>query len=412
MGVGAPAGGTGIGGSPVRSSTDIRPYHAAVPRDLTGVRAELPSLAAEVYLNAGGSGPLPRRAAVAIGGAVDLGLGRGRLGPVASAENEEGAQRLRAAVGRLLGAPSREVALTGNSTSGLNAAIWGIDWRPGDEAITTPLEHPGLSVPLRVMAERTGATLRILDLADGSEDLEAAVAAAAGPRTRLVALSHVAYGTGAVLDVAGAARAARAVGALTVVDGAQGVGAIPTDPRALGADAYALPAQKWLLGPEGLGALWVRSESLDRIACTFSGYDTGTEHQPDGRVAIHPGARRFETSTPPEPLLPGWEASLAWLEELGWDWVHARVREAAAAARGRLEQIAGVRILTPAGDQAGLVTFVIRGVEPAAAYEALAAGGVVIRPVPHPAALRLSAGFYTDEADLERLEAGVRVLVG
>ena len=78
-----------------------------------------------------------------------------------------------------------------------------------------------------------------------------------GPRTRLVALSHVSWATGAVLDVAGAARAARAVGALVLVDGAQSVGAIPVDVGALDVDAYAFPAHKWLLGPDGLGALWI-----------------------------------------------------------------------------------------------------------------------------------------------------------
>ena len=84
-----------------------------------------------------------------------------------------------------------------------------------------------------------------------------------GPRTRLVALSHVAWTTGAQMDVAGAARAARQVGAFVLVDGAQAIGAIPADPHLLGADAYAFPAQKWLLEPEGLGGLWVAQEALE-----------------------------------------------------------------------------------------------------------------------------------------------------
>ena len=79
----------------------------------------------------------------------------------------------------------------------MNVVIWGIDWRPGDELVTTDLEHPGLSVPLAVAARRRGVRCASCDLADGSEDLEAAVARVAGPRTRLVALSHVAWATGA-----------------------------------------------------------------------------------------------------------------------------------------------------------------------------------------------------------------------
>jgi L-cysteine/cystine lyase len=332
------------------------------------------------------------------------------MGPAAIAEGDLRADELRGAVGRLLGAPADEVALTRNTTDGLNAVIWGIDWREGDEAVTTSLEHPGLAVPLRVMARRRGVRLQVLELGDGAEDLEPLVAAVCGPRTRLVALSHAAYTTGARMDVAGAARAAGAVGALVAVDGAQGVGAIPTDPRALGVDAYALPSQKWLLGPEGLGALWIRPEAMERVDLTFSGFDSAAENRADLTHVPHAGARRFEVSTLPVPLVPGWLAALDWLDGLGWDWIHARVAEMTAAARERLAALPGVRVLTPPGEQAGLVAFTVEGVVPSEGSKALAARGVTVRWVPHPAALRISTGFFTDEADLDRLVDGVSAL--
>jgi L-cysteine/cystine lyase len=317
---------------------------------------------------------------------------------------------LRAAVGRVLGAPADEIALAESSTAAMNVVVWGLDWRAGDELVTTNLEHPGLSVPLGVAARRRGLRLRVLDLVDGDEDLQAAVSRVATPRTRLVAISHVCWRTGARVDVEGAALAAHEAGALLLVDGAQGAGAVPADPRELGADAYALAGQKWLLGPEGLGALWVAPEAMERIDLTASGYESVTGHTPHGEVTLHAGARRYEVSTKPDLLVPGWLASLAWLERLGWDWVHERTRAAAASARARLAAIPGVRVLTPPGSSGGLVTFTVDGVDPQTASDALAAREVIVRWVPQPRALRVSAGFFTDEGDLERLADGVRAL--
>src|SRR5262245_28766790 len=148
------------------------------------------------------------------------------LAEALGAREEE--ERLRGDIGALLGAPASEVATAGSSTAAMNAVIWGIDWRAGDEAVTTDLEHPGLAVPLAQVARRHGVRVRILRLRTGAEDLDAAVSEVAGPRTRLIALSHVTWSTGARVDVEGASRAARRVGALVLVDGAQGIGAVPT----------------------------------------------------------------------------------------------------------------------------------------------------------------------------------------
>jgi len=312
---------------------------------------------------------------------------------------------LRAAVGRLVGDDGERIALTANTTEGLNVVAWGLDWRPGDEIVMPALEYPGTAVLLATVARRRGATLRLID-PDGLEvDLEAAVAEASGPRTRLVVLSHVSWATGAVLDVAGAARAARRVGAAVAVDGAQSVGAVPVDVAGLGVDAYAFPAHKWLLGPEGLGALWVAPDAAGTIDLTRSGFESGRDHTPEGGLTLHAGARRYEAATLPAALLPAWRAAISWLESLGWGWVHQRVAEAQAAARAALAAIPGVTLLTPPGAQAGLVTFTIDGGQPEAVARRLEEQGVIVRWLRRPAALRASLGFFTDAADVARLAA-------
>jgi L-cysteine/cystine lyase len=379
-----------------------------VPIEPASVRADLPCLAGEAYLNTGGAGPMSRVVAGAVEAALAEQLGRGRMGLPAITAARERQAALRTAIGRLLGRPAAEVAIAQSTTHAMNQVIWGIDWRPGDEVVTTALEHPGLLVPLGVLARRMGVTLRVLDAGDGSGPLEERVAGACSPRTRLVALSHVAYGTGARLDVEGAVRAAHAAGALVLVDGAQGAGAVPADPGALGCDAYALPAQKWLMGPEGLGALWIAPEAMERVDVTVSGYETGGDHGTDGSVALHPDARRYEASTHPEVLIAGWLAALGWLERLGHDAVHRATLAAAAACRARLGEIPGVRILGGPEATSGLVAFTVDGWAPEPAAAALAVGGVTVRWLADPPALRASCAFFTGADDLDRLATGVR----
>jgi L-cysteine/cystine lyase len=383
------------------------------PPDLAEVRAQLPVLASTTYLNSGAIGPLCLPAARALADWAAEAPGRARGSLEGFGRSAARAAAVRAAAAELVGAGPETVALTANTTEGVNLAAWGIDWRPGDEIVTTALEHPGLTVPLAVVARRSEARLRVIGAERAGGDLEAAVGEVAGPRTRLVALSHVSWSTGAVLDVPGAARAARAAGALVVVDGAQAVGTIPVDAAALGADAYAFPAHKWLLGPEGLGVLWVRREAMERIDVTVAGLESaagGDAHGEEGAMEPQPGARRYEASTAPAALLAAWDAAMAWLARLGWPWIHGRVREAQAAARRALAAIDGVEVLTPPGPQAGLVTFTVAGRAPVETAAKLAARGVVVRSLVRPEALRASVGFFTDEADVARLAAGIAAL--
>lgn len=378
--------------------------------DLGAVRADLPLLASQVYLNAGGTGPLPVPVARAITDATIAQLGMARMGPEGVELTEQVLAQLRDATGAVVGAGGDDMAITANTTTGLDIAIWGIDWREGDHIITTELEHPGLSIPIAVVARRHGLEVTRLTRAQAELDLERSVAMYLTTRTRLVALSHVSWCTGTVLDVTGAARAARGAGAIVVVDGAQSVGAIPVDVAALGVDAYAFPAQKWLLGPEGLGALWIPAATRANVDLTFCAYEAGTDHTPDGRLTLYPGARRYEISTAPLLLAHGWLAGLEWLAGIGWAEVHARTRGNQQAARAALADLDGVDILTPEGPQAGLVVFSPDGVTPEDAFWSVMAMGVCVRWLAAPPALRASVGFFTSESDIDALRAGVRGL--
>jgi L-cysteine/cystine lyase len=194
---------------------------------------------------------------------------------------------------------------------------------------------------------------------------------------------------------------------LTLVDAAHLMGAIPLDLPASGVDFYAFPGQKWLCGPEGIGGLYVRSDRLSEVSPTFAGYSTIAmtgKYDLTGYFIPAEGARRFEVGSIFRPAIQAMVANLAWLEEtIGWDWIHARITHLAKYARQVFGQLPGVRVITPPGDQAGLVTFTLDGYDPARVMTKLAEEDIVLRFIDHPYALRISTGFYSTETDLDQL---------
>jgi L-cysteine/cystine lyase len=381
---------------------------------LAAVRQALPAVGAGIYLNTGSAGPLPRETARAMADLAEYELTVGRGAPDYDLQAFERMAEARAAVAAVLTADVDTVALTHSTTEGMNVAAWGIDWREGDRAVTTNLEHPGGLGPLLALRERRGVDLRIVDIGRGEDDRRSLTAfdAAIDGRTRLVALSHVAWTTGAVLPVAAIAEIAHRAGALVLVDGAQAAGAIAVDVTALAADAYALPAQKWLLGPEGMGALWVAPSAADRLRPTFSGWfgfeEAGT------RLPYRPftDARRFEWGTFHRPSVLGFARSCGWLAMfVGLDYVYGRGATLARRAADALAAIDGVEVISPRDRLGPLVTFRISGWPAEVALDELGRRTFAIaRTVPETDWLRLSVGFFNTDAELDRVAATVAEL--
>jgi L-cysteine/cystine lyase len=222
----------------------------------------------------------------------------------------------------------------------------------------------------------------------------------------------VAWTTGAILPVAGIADLAHARGARLIVDGAQAAGAIPFRFDELGADFYALPAQKWLLGPEGMGALVVNPSLIERTVPGLGGWFSFEPVEGVGEAPWWRDARRFEASGYHRPSVVGMARSIGWLSMfVGLDYVLGRGPATAQAAARRLASIAGVSVLTPVDRMATLLTFRIAGWTAQGALDELGARIFAIaRTIPTLDALRLSIGFFTSEDEIERLAGGVELL--
>jgi L-cysteine/cystine lyase len=363
------------------------------------IRRQMPSLHGVTYLNTGTSGPLPEPVTTAICDGAQRQLHHPRLGREYFDEMQAVKQELRVALAEQLGIRPTEIALTHNTTEGMNFITLGVNWVAGDEAVTTNVEHPGVLLPLWIVKERYGVTIKTADVLGEASDPVAAVVRQMTPRTKLVSLSHVSYSTGNVLPIKAIAAEVHARGALLLVDGAQAFAAMPVDLNELGVDFYAMPGQKWLCGPEGTGALYSSQTAISQIRPTFASYGSMDAYNDYGGMLIKPDGRRFEQGTTHLPDFLGQLAAVRWLNEVGREWAGLRSQQLAAAARRQLTDVEGVRVIT-GPDQSALVSFAVDGADPEAVVATLAASGVLARSIPVVGWIRLSLGYFNTAEEI------------
>jgi L-cysteine/cystine lyase len=372
--------------------------------DIDRVRDDLPAVRAAAYLNAGTFGPVPIPVRDAVRDYLDEATERGRIAQAGFDRWMALTAAARDAFARVLDADAADVALTHSATDGINLVLSGLSWEPGDEIVTTDQEHPGLTAPLAMLARRHDVVVREAAVGDGT-DAVAAIESLLGDRTRVVAVSHVLWTTGAVLPVAELTRVAHDAGALLLVDGAQSAGAMPLNVAELGTDFYAVPGQKWLCGPSGTGALHVRPEVLELLQPAWPWYGT-EEREPGSPPRLWPGARRLDAGTVSLGAMAGMAAAVAWRDAVGWSEGHLRAARLTRRLRAALHEVPGVEPL-PAAGAAPLVAFRVEGREAAAVNAALEERGVLIRSLPGDT-LRAAVGLWNDDGDLDRLLEGLR----
>lgn len=305
-----------------------------------------------------------------------------------------------------------QIVFTHGATSALNLLAYGLEhqFQAGDEIVVSALEHHANLLPWQQLAQRRGLGLVILPLdADGLIDIEAA-SRLVGPRTRLLAVSQLSNVLGAWQPLTPLLAMARAQGALTVIDGAQGVVHGRHDVQALGCDFYVFSSHK-LYGPDGVGVLFGRHSALKELRhWQFGGemvQDADYQH-----ASFRPAPLGFEAGTPPIAGVIGLGATLDYLGGLDQQAVAEHEAKLHAYLLHGLQARNGIRLLgTP---QLALVSFVVDGVHNADLAHLLTEQGVAVRAGHHCAmpllkslglhgAIRVSLALYNDSEDLERL---------
>ncbi len=386
----------------------VRPSKEAhIAGDISLARESFPALAANdyVYLNSGGSGPPPYAVIEAMRAADDLCSGPTYLEGVGLyARQAEVASRAREAASRLIGAAPEDVALTQNTTHGMNLGIASIDWREGDEAVSTMTEHPGCLAPLHNLARRFGVRVNQIPPPVTAQKVEAATSS----RTRLVALSHVDWTSGEVLPLEEICALASERGALTLIDGAQSVGDIPVNVRSSGADMYAFTGHKWVLGPEGMGAFYVRPGcDVPSSNVGFLSLPDPSAFNPGGRYELRTDARRFEASTMSPVLAAGFAAAAEAVHERGEPGFEG-IRHRANLLTGLLSELPRVALRSPRPARCGLVSFEVAGVAAREIAERLLEKRFVLRYIPGPRSyVRASTHLFNTEEEIEALAKAV-----
>ncbi|MEC7747466.1 MAG: aminotransferase class V-fold PLP-dependent enzyme [Chloroflexota bacterium] len=384
--------------------------------DIDKIRSQIPVLAHTAYMNTGWSGPAPRRVAQAMKDRIDLELEQGTTTSGVYEAGKEIQEQAQAAVARIFNASIDEVMVTRNTTEGLNIVLSGLDWQQGDEIIICDMEHGSVIAPAQLIGQRYGVAVKVVDLEvhDSSETIATKIVAAFTPKTRMVFISHILYATGRRMPAEEIRRATKDRGILMMLDGAQTGGHIELDMARSGFDFYSIPGQKWLLGYEGSGALYIRREHLERIHPAHTG----------GRAIARPAnahnfqpvadsMEKFLGGSVSVPVQAAFLEATKFIEEAGIYNIETRNLDLAESAKAKLSEVAGVTVLSPSErrDSSGLVTFAVEGQTPISVVERLWEDHkIVVRQVGHPAGVRVSLHFFNTEEEVELLVGGVREL--
>jgi cysteine desulfurase/selenocysteine lyase len=359
------------------------------PFDERAIRAEFPILSRQahgrplVYLDNAASAQKPEAVIEAMAGAMRKSYANVHRGLHALAnETTEAFEGARAAAARFINADdSTNIVFTKSGTHAINIVAAGLDMKPGDEIVLSVMEHHSNIVPWHFLRERKGSVLKWLDIDDdGNIDLEA-LDALIGPRTKIVAVTHMSNVLGVRTPAAEIARVAHARGVPVLFDGCQAVVHGSVDVQAIDADFYAFTGHK-LYGPTGIGVLYGKPERLAALP-PFEGGGEMIDIVERERVTYNEPPHRFEAGTPPILEAIGLKAAIDWLE--GQDRAAIEAHEAALRDRvmDGLRALNWVKLHGAAPDKAAIVSFSVEGAHPHDVAQILDRQGVAVRAGHH-----------------------------
>ena len=331
----------------------------------------------------------------------------------------EAYEAARARIARFINAPSSdEVVWVRGATEGINlvAHSWGgSNLKRGDEIVLTVLEHHSNIVPWQLIAERTGAVVRFVDIDEqGRIRLDELRDVLSSGNVRIVSVGHVSNAIGTIHPVQEIARLAHDAGALLVVDGAQGAPHVKVDVQALGCDFYALSGHK-MCGPMGIGALWGRQDLLDAMPPYMGGGEMIDHVGTDGST-FKAAPHRFEAGTPNVAGAIGLAAAADYLEGIGHDALWSYEQDLTRYGLDKLGSTEGVTVFGPraAQERTAVFSFALDGVHPHDVATIVDAEGVAVRAGHHccqplmrrlgvPATTRASCYLYNTPDEIDAL---------
>jgi cysteine desulfurase/selenocysteine lyase len=324
-------------------------------------------------------------------------------------------------IGQFIGATDpREVIFVRGATEGVNlvAASYAMPrLKPGDEIVVSGLEHHANIVPWQVVCERTGATLKVIPVSDNGDVTLPSVEATLTAKTKIVAVAQVSNALGTILPIAEIVERAHGVGAVVLIDGAQGAPHLPIDVKALDIDFYVFSGHK-VYGPDGTGVLYAKKSLLE----SMTPYQTGGDmilSVTFEKTIYNELPSRFEAGTPNISGAVGLGAAIGFLSAIGFEQLRAHELSLLELGTKELTRIPGLLLIGTAPNKVGVLSFVLDGIHPHDIGTVLDSYGIAVRTGHHcaqpviermgvPATVRASLGLYNNEDDLYALIDGVK----
>ncbi|MBL6602279.1 MAG: cysteine desulfurase [Candidatus Puniceispirillum sp.] len=391
--------------------------------DVDKIRADFPILSRQVngkplvYLDSAASAQKPNQVIEALVAAYQDTYSNVHRGlHFLSEASTDAYEAVRGKVADFIGAASGdEIVLTAGATMSLNliAHSWALPrLQAGDEILLSIAEHHANIVPWQMVAEKTGAVVRAFPMETDGSFRMSAMTDMISAKTRIISIPHVSNVLGTVFPVAEIARHARAVGALLVVDGCQGVVHMPVDVQALGADFYVFSAHK-LYGPNGVGVLWGRADILAEMPPFLGGGDMIDRVTIERSTYAEP-PQRFEAGTPAIAETIALGAAIDYVSQIGMAQIRAHEQDILSYAHQRLSAVEGLRLIGTAAGKSGVVSFTMDSAHPHDISTIIDNDGVAIRAGHHcaqplmdflglPSTARASVGVYSTKQEFDVL---------
>ncbi|MGE0200439.1 MAG: cysteine desulfurase [Candidatus Melainabacteria bacterium] len=321
-------------------------------------------------------------------------------------------------------APGPEtIIFTRGATEAINlvASSWGrANLMSGDEILITAMEHHANIVPWQLIAEQTGAVVKVIPITDAGELAPGAADALLNERTKMLAITHVSNVLGTVNPIAELVQKAHAVGAVTLVDGAQAAAHLRVDVQALNCDFYAFSAHK-TMGPTGLGVLYGKTALLEAMPPYQGGGDMIATVSFEGST-FAPPPKKFEAGTPAIAEVIGFGASLDYLNGIGLDAIAAYEHDLLHYATEQLLTVPGLTIYGTAADKASLISFTLEAAHASDIGTLIDHEGIAIRTGHHcaqplmdrfgvSATARASFAFYNTRTEIASLVGALQKVI-
>jgi selenocysteine lyase/cysteine desulfurase len=322
-------------------------------------------------------------------------------------------ESVRTKLAAFVNASPDEVAITSNTTEGLNFVVNGLDLEKGDEVLMSNLEHPGHVGPWKLKEKRAGIKIIEVPLsptAKSVDEIVGAFAAAVTPRTRVISISHTVFITGLIMPLKELSQLAHDKGLLILADSAHGIGMLDLDMKALGIDFFASSPYKWLGAPTGVGLLYVRKEAIDKVHPTV--VSTGWENNTKASK-LDPSGQRSDA------MLYALDEALNFNSRIGKTRIERRIKVLSARLKQELAKVPGVKVHTPVDPylSAGLTAFSMGGSHEARLVDYLREKyNLVVRTTGNPKAgtfgIRVSTPIYISTKEVDMVVEGARTLLG